>query len=53
MCESLSNNSLFVGQLYKDKSLVLRARDWFSLQLTSKQWIIIQQFTARADLLLK
>ena len=27
MCESLSNNSLFVGQLYKDKSLVLRARD--------------------------
>ena len=27
MSESLSNNSLFVGQLYKDKSLVLRARD--------------------------
>ena len=25
--ESLSNNSLFVGQLNEDKSLVLRARD--------------------------
>ena len=27
MRELLSNNSLFVGQLYKDKSLALRARD--------------------------
>ena len=27
MRELLSNNSLFVGQLYEDKSLVLRARD--------------------------
>ena len=26
---------------------------WSSLQLTSKQWIIIQQFTARADIFLK
>ena len=26
-CELLSNNSLFVGQLYEDKSLVLRAGD--------------------------
>ena len=26
---------------------------WPPLQLTSKQWIIIQQFTARADLFLK
>ena len=25
--ELLNNNSLFVGQLYEDKSLVLRARD--------------------------
>ena len=25
--ELLSNNSLFVGQLYEDKSLALRARD--------------------------
>ena len=24
---ALSNNSLFVGQLYEDKSLALRARD--------------------------
>ena len=27
MRELLSNNSLFVGQLYKDKSLALHARD--------------------------
>ena len=27
VCELLCNNSLFVGQLYKDKSLALRARD--------------------------
>ena len=27
MRELLSNNSLFVGQLYKDKSLTLRACD--------------------------
>ena len=26
--ESFINNSLFVGQLYKDKPLALRARDW-------------------------
>ena len=26
---------------------------WSSLQLTSKQWIISQQFTARADLFLE
>ena len=25
MCELLSNNLLFVGELYEDKSLVLRA----------------------------
>ena len=25
VCESLCNNSLFVGQLYEDKSFVLRA----------------------------
>ena len=28
--ELLSNNSLFVGQLYEDKSLALRARDLIS-----------------------
>ena len=27
MCELLTNNSLFVGQLYEDKSLAMRARD--------------------------
>ena len=27
VCELLSNNSLFVCQLYEDKSLALRARD--------------------------
>ena len=38
MRELLSNNSLFVGQLYEDKSLALRARYLiFFLQLTSKQ----------------
>ena len=45
MCELLSNNSRFVGQLC---ALMIRP----SLQLTSKQRIIIQQFTARADLFL-
>ena len=35
MRELLSNNSLFVGQLYEDKSLALRASDLISLQLTS------------------
>ena len=28
LVRELSNNSLFVGQLYEDKSLVLRPRDW-------------------------
>ena len=27
VCELLSNNSLFVGQLFEDKSLVLRTLD--------------------------
>ena len=37
----LNNNSLFVSQLYADKSLALRAHD------------LISQLTARADLFLK
>ena len=54
MRELLSNNSLFVGKLYERINhsrcaLVI----WSSLQLTSKQWIITQQFTAGADLFLK
>ena len=36
MRELLSNNSLFVSQLYADKSLALRARDLIS-QLTAIQ----------------
>ena len=43
MRELLSNKSLFVGQLYEDNSLALRARDLIFL-------INLQQFTARADL---
>ena len=39
--ELLNNNSLFVSQLYADKSLALRARD------------LISQLTARADLFIK
>ena len=35
--ELVCNNSLFIGQLYEDKSLALRARDLSSFQLTSKQ----------------
>ena len=38
--ELLSNNSLFVGQLYKDKSLALCACNLN---------FFIQQFTARVD----
>ena len=39
--ELWGNNSLFVGQLYEDKSRALRARDLI---------FFTQQFTARADL---
>ena len=37
------------GGLHPGYTLVI----WSSLQLTSKLWIITQQFTARADLYLK
>ena len=49
VCELLSNNSLFVGQLYEDKSLALRTRDliFFTTDLQT------QQFTASANLFLK
>ena len=50
VCELLSNNSLFVGQLYEDKSLALRARDLILFTTDLQQWIITQQFTARVDL---
>ena len=44
--ELLSNNSLFVSQLYEDESCALHTRDliYFTTDL--------QQFTARADLFL-
>ena len=50
--ELLSNNSLFVSQLYDNKSLALRARDLI-IFTTDLQTIITQQFTAGADLFLK
>ena len=54
MRELLSNNSLFVGQLYADKSLALRARDliFFTTDLQTVNFIT-QQFTVGADLFLK
>ena len=48
--ELWNNNLLFVGQLYEDKYSYYVLMIWFSLQLTSEQWINTQQFTARADL---
>ena len=41
--ESLSNNSLFVGQLYEDKSLALRARDFifYTTDLQTVNYYII------------
>ena len=49
MRELLSNNSLFVGQLYEDKSLALRARDliFFTTDLQTVN------YNAGADLFLK
>ena len=46
VCELLSNNSLFVGQLYEDKSLTLCAKDLIFFT-TDFQTEITQQFTAR------
>ena len=52
MRELLSNNSLFAGQLYEDKSLTLCPRDliFFTTDLQTVNYT--QQFTARADLFL-
>ena len=51
MHEMLSNNSLFVGQLYEDKSLTLCARDliFFTTDLQTVNYYT----TTRADLFLK
>ena len=52
MRELLSNNSLFVGQLYEDKSLALRARDliFFTTDLQTVNYYTL--ITARAELFL-
>ena len=49
----LCNNSLFVGQLYKYKSLALRARDliFFTTDLQTVNFFT-QQFNARTDIFL-
>ena len=53
MRELLCNNSLFVGQLYEDKSLALRARDliFFTTDLQTMNYYT--KISARADLFLK
>ena len=51
--EWLSNNSLLVGQLYKDKSLRLHARDLIFFTSDLQTVNHTQQFTARDDLYLK
>ena len=50
VCELLSNNSLFVGQLYEDKSLTLRACDlsFFKTDLQTVNYYTT--IHARADL---
>ena len=51
--ELLSNNSLFVVQLYEDKSLALSASDLIFFTTDLQTVIITQHFTVRADLSLK
>ena len=51
--ELLNNNSLFVGQLYVDKSLALRARDLIFFTTDLQTVFITKQFTVRAYLFLK
>ena len=50
MRELLSNNSLFVGQLYEDKSLALRALDFIFFTTDLQTVNYTQQFTSSADL---
>ena len=52
MRELLSNNTLFVGKLYEDKSLALRARDLIFFTTDLQTMNFTQQFTAGADLFL-
>ena len=57
MRELLSNNSLFGGQLFEDKSLSLRARDLIFDLLYTTDLQTVNYYstihTARADLFLK
>ena len=53
MGELYGNNSLFVGQLYKDKSLALWACDLIFFTTELQTVTIAQQFTANADLFFK
>ena len=52
MRELLSNNSLFVGQLCEDKSLVLRARDLISFTTDIQTVNLLNNSRTRADLFL-
>ena len=52
MRELLSNKSLFVGQLYEDKSLALRTRDLISFTTDLQTVNYYSTITAVADLFL-
>ena len=50
MCEFVSNNSLFVGQLYEDKSLALHARDLIfttDLQTMNSGFIRVREMSGK------
>ena len=51
MRELLSNNLLFVGQLYEDKSLALRARDliFFTTDLQTVRIVVDLMKTAKEN----
>ena len=50
MRDSLSINSLFVGQLYEDKSIALRARNLIFFTTDHQTVNYYSTFTAKADL---
>ena len=52
--ELLSNKSLFVGQLYEDKSLALRAHDliFFTTDPETVNYLLLNNSRKRADLFL-
>ena len=51
--ELLRNNSLLVGQLYEDKSLALRARDYIFFTTDLQTVNYYSKFTVGADIFLK